>query len=138
MVDAPVKLFQCPDCGAPLKPTDTACWMCLRGMARQGDGFVGVGERPVLASPFAPQTGVRYQTNVPALVGIVLLAVGIVPATLVAGTVSCLAAASTIDASGQNVEAVFGVGLLGGVVCAVVIVVLIGVLSTKVTRVIRY
>ena len=121
----------CPDCGAPVKAGDKQCWMCLRMLEWEGAAVRTRGGNQFADAP-ASAHGYRYLTNVWAILGIVFAALAMVPAALIACVVTCAVAWDT--SRGANEGMPFIVGLVSGVVVLVGFCVLIGALSTRVTR----
>src|SRR4051794_4953869 len=85
-------VVQCPECGAPLKSGDKQCWMCFRLLYWE-NGTVKISAASRFADSPSHEPQVYYRTNPWAVVGVVLVALLMVPACMVACLVTCFAAA---------------------------------------------
>lgn len=116
--------LHCPDCGAPVKTGDKQCWMCYRPLE-----WTGSSDQPAAAPRY------RYQTNIWAVLGIAFAGVAMVPAALIAFFVTCLTGVINADGQGDIAGfAILPVSVGAALVVLVGFCVLIGALSTKVTR----
>ena len=124
----------CPECGAPLKNGDKQCWMCFRLLYWE-DGTVRISAASRFSDPPPSQPRVYYRTNPWAVVGIVLVALLMVPACMVACLVTCFTAA---EINPQGVAMPLLSSLAAGLAVLLGFVTLIGALGKHTTRAIRH
>src|SRR5262245_18953861 len=130
MAEPPATAY-CPDCGAPIRAENKQCWLCVRPIQWDG-GTVDIRVNPiVVAEAVPPAPTYRYETNSRAMLGVVLAALAMGPAALVACFVTC--AVTWGPYQWPEDKAIWG-SLISGMVVIVAFLVLIGVLSTRVTR----
>jgi hypothetical protein len=132
MVSAPI-IAHCPECGAPVKTGDRQCWMCYREVEWDGGTIKAAVSGPFAGRPARPR--IHYQTNPWAIVGIVLAALAMVPAACIAFFVTCLVTLSATPRQADNWALLTSSG--AGFIVLVGFCVLIGMLGTRVSRVVR-
>ena len=129
-MENPSPEVRCPECGAPLKNGDKQCWMCFRLLYWEG-GTVKISAASRFSDPPQSQPRVYYRTNPWAVIGVVLVALLMVPACMVACLVTCFTAA---EINPQGVAMPLLSSLAAGLAVLLGFVTLIGMLGKRVTR----
>ena len=124
----------CPECGAPVKTGDKQCWMCFR-LLEWESGAVKVSAANQFADRTSAQPRIYYRTNPWAVVGVVLVALLMVPACMVACLVTCFTAA---EINPQGVAMPLLSSLAAGLAVLLGFVTLIGMLGKHTTRPVRH
>ena len=127
-------IAHCPECGAPVKSGDKQCWMCFRLLEWAG-GAAKVSAAGQFAERPVPLPRTYYRSNPWAIVGIVLAALAMIPATCIAFFVTCLV---TLSANPQGENWILPTSAGASLVVFVGFCVLIGMLGTRVTREVKY
>jgi hypothetical protein len=119
----------CPECGALVRAQDKQCWLCMRLLQWEGNAVKLVGGNRFADAPLAAQAGrYYYKTNIAAVLGVIFAALAMLPAAMIACVITCGVTMGTSEAAAMLV------GPISGLVVLIGFLVLIGTLSTRVTK----
>ena len=115
----------CPECGAPVKSGDKRCWMCFGRLEWESGPAKSLTRNP-FAEQATPPEDVHDRPNTGAVVGMVLAAGLMIPASLIACFVTCFVVA---EANPQGVGVALLTSLAAGILVFVGFCMLIAMLG---------